>query len=60
MYPIPESEVNLGVMQKLKEKLDVSVGYSDHTEDIEALYLAATLGADILEFHFTDTKKEKF
>ena len=37
MYPIPEKEVNLNVMDLFKEKLNVSVGYSDHTEDLEAL-----------------------
>lgn len=59
MYPILESEVNLGVMQELKERLNVSIGYSDHTENIESLYLAAVLGANVLEFHFTDTREGK-
>ena len=35
------------------------MGYSDHTKDLNALILAATLGAEILEFHFTDSKKIK-
>ena len=59
MYPIPESEANLKVMQTFREEFGVAVGYSDHTEDLEALYLAAVAGADILEFHFTDTKEGK-
>ena len=59
MYPIPESEVNLNVMEEFKNKLNVTVGYSDHSEDIEALYLSALFGADVLEFHFTDTKEGK-
>jgi len=57
MYPIPESEVNLNVMEEFKNKLNVTVGYSDHSEDIEALYLSALFGADVLEFHFTNTKE---
>ena len=57
MYPIPENEVNLNVMDLLIEKLNVSVGYSDHTEDLEALLLSVAKGANILEFHFTDNKK---
>jgi N-acetylneuraminate synthase/N,N'-diacetyllegionaminate synthase len=59
MYPIPESEVNLKVLKTLKDKFNVSIGFSDHTEDIEALYLASVLGVDVLEFHFTDTKEGK-
>ena len=56
MYPIPEKEVNLNVMNLFKEKINISVGYSDHTEDLEALFISVTKGANILEFHFTDNK----
>ena len=56
MYPIPENEVNLNVIDLFIEKLNVSVGYSDHTEDLEALFLSVAKGANILEFHFTDNK----
>ena len=56
MYPIPENEVNLNAMDLFIEKLNVSVGYSDHTEDLEALLLSVAKGANILEFHFTDNK----
>jgi N,N'-diacetyllegionaminate synthase len=59
MYPIPEVEANLNVIGTLGRELNISVGYSDHTEDMEALYLAAVVGADVLEFHFTDTKQGK-
>ena len=59
MYPIPESEVNLSILKTFKDKLNVSIGFSDHTENIEALYLASVLGADVLEFHFTDEKEGK-
>ena len=41
----------------MKNELNVSIGYSDHTENIEALYLATVYGADVLEFHFTNTKE---
>lgn len=57
MYPIPYSEANLSVMNTFK-KLDTLVGYSDHTVGVEALYIAAVLGADVLEFHFTDDKSD--
>lgn len=52
MYPIPYREANLNVLNSLKT-LGVTVGYSDHTEDLEALTLAYSMGAKILEFHFT-------
>ena len=59
MYPIPELEANLNVLKAYKNTLNVRVGYSDHTENTEALYLASVTGADLLEFHFTDSKKGK-
>ena len=59
MYPIPESEANLNILETFKKEFRVTIGYSDHTEDIEALYLAAITEADVLEFHFTDTKEGK-
>lgn len=60
MYPISFAEANLAVMSEFKEKLDVSVGYSDHTIGIYALEIATAMGAQVLEFHFTDdpTRKE--
>lgn len=59
MYPILDSDVNLNVMQDYRETTGLSVGYSDHTTGVEALKIAATMGADVLEFHFTDDKKNK-
>ena len=56
MYPIPENEANLNVIDLFRQNFNVSVGYSDHTEDLEALFISVVKGADILEFHFTDNK----
>ena len=47
MYPIPENEVNLNVMDSYRTKYKLSVGYSDHTEDQEALYISVIKGAKI-------------
>ncbi len=58
-YPIPESESNLSVMNYFKKRYNFTVGYSDHTEGLDSLILAAVLGAEILEFHFTDNKSKK-
>ena len=52
-YPTPPEEANLGAIQQLKERLGVTVGYSDHTLGIEAAVLAAALGSRIIEKHFT-------
>ena len=57
MYPIPPNEANLSVMNEFK-KLNVKVGYSDHTIGEEALYIAGIMGASVLEFHFTDDKQD--
>lgn len=59
MYPIPDADANLSVMKKLKEGTSLTVGYSDHTEGLNALKYAVALGAEILEFHFTDTRENK-
>ena len=53
-YPSSDSEVNLRVMKTLKEQFDVTVGYSDHTTDSYAAELAVSMGAAVLELHFTD------
>lgn len=55
MYPILNSEAHLAVMESFRQ-LGVAVGYSDHTIGSRALELAATMGAEVLEFHFTDRK----
>jgi N-acetylneuraminate synthase/N,N'-diacetyllegionaminate synthase len=59
MYPIPYSDANLNVMGSYKEKLNIPVGYSDHTEGSYALEIAVAMGAEILEFHFTDSREGK-
>lgn len=59
MYPIPFEDANLGAMANFKEAFDIPVGYSDHTEGSYALEIAVALGAEILEFHFTDEREGK-
>ncbi len=58
-YPNPEDETNLEIIKEFKDRFPFSVGYSDHTKDLNALILAAALGAEILEFHFTDSRDNK-
>lgn len=52
-YPTPPQETNLRAMVTMMEKLGVLVGYSDHTEGLEAAVIATTLGACMIEKHLT-------
>lgn len=57
MYPTADGEVNLRVVETLRDAIGVPVGYSDHTTDSLALLAAAARGAEVLEFHFTDCRE---
>jgi N,N'-diacetyllegionaminate synthase len=52
-YPTPMQDVNLRAMLTMQNQLGVRVGYSDHTEGIEVSLAAVSLGASIIEKHFT-------
>jgi N,N'-diacetyllegionaminate synthase len=52
-YPTPMLDVNIKAMLTLKEAFEVNIGYSDHTLGIEVPIAAVTLGATIIEKHFT-------
>ncbi|APF22975.1 N-acetylneuraminate synthase [Clostridium butyricum] len=52
-YPTPIEDVNLNVINTLKEEFKLNVGYSDHTLGIEIPIAAAAIGADVIEKHFT-------
>ncbi|MCZ6654670.1 MAG: N-acetylneuraminate synthase family protein, partial [Planctomycetota bacterium] len=52
-YPVPPSQANLAAIGQLRAEFDCSIGYSDHTLGIEACRVAASLGARIIEKHFT-------
>ena len=58
-YPTIDEEVNLRVIKTLKEETKMTVGYSDHTIGSLALRGAYAQGAEILEFHFTDSREGK-
>ena len=57
-YPTIDHEVNLSAMLELKKYSNI-VGYSHHNPGDLALITAYTLGAQILEFHFTDDRANK-
>lgn len=52
-YPAPFDSVNLKAMNTLREKFGTKVGYSDHTTGIEVVVAAVSLGATVIEKHFT-------
>jgi N-acetylneuraminate synthase len=52
-YPTPYKDVNLLAMNEIKQKLNIEIGYSDHTLGIEVPIAAVALGAKVIEKHFT-------
>ncbi len=52
-YPAPYEEVNLECMKTIRDTFKVKVGYSDHTLGLEIPFAAASLGASVIEKHFT-------
>ena len=56
-YPAPLDEINLNCIEMLRDKFDVNVGYSDHSDGIEVSLAAVAKGAKIIEKHFTLDKK---
>ena len=50
-YPTQPEQYGLNVIQELKKRYNVPVGFSDHSAKIETCIAAAALGASILEFH---------
>jgi pseudaminic acid synthase len=52
-YPAPPEDMNLRTIGHLAEAFDVPAGLSDHTLGIAVPVAAVTLGAAIIEKHFT-------
>lgn len=59
MYPFEPKHANLSTIQMMKKEFNLPIGWSDHTIGIETCITAATLGANIIEKHFTLNKKGK-
>jgi len=55
-YPAPMIDINLLAMKTIQNKLQIAIGYSDHSEGIEISIAAVALGATIIEKHFTTNR----
>lgn len=53
LYPAPDGDINLKRMKTLFKHTGSIVGYSDHSEGVEAALGAVSLGAKVIEKHIT-------
>jgi len=53
LYPTPIDQVNLRMMDTLREAFHLPVGFSDHTLGLTASIAAVARGACVIEKHFT-------
>ncbi len=59
LYPAPYNSLNLNAIKNLKTKFNNIIGYSDHSLGNLASISAVSMGAKIIEKHFTVNKKLK-
>jgi sialic acid synthase len=52
-YPCPEEQIALPVIEQLRERYGLPVGYSGHEQGLGPSVAAAALGACVVERHFT-------
>ena len=55
-YPSPTDNANIRMLETLREKFNVPVGYSDHSPGIVVPVAAVALGASMIEKHFTSDR----
>ena len=52
-YPARDEDLNLKMIQTLKNRYNCLVGYSGHEQNLEGTVIAAALGASVIERHIT-------
>ncbi len=55
-YPCSFSSLNLKAITLMRKKFNCGIGYSDHTIGYEAAVVSVSLGATVIEKHFTINK----
>ncbi len=58
-YPTPIDQANLNGIKLLKKEFNFQIGLSDHTSGTLASIVAISLGASVIEKHFTISKSIK-
>jgi len=56
-YPCPYDKVGLNILDEMRARYKCEVGLSDHTLTTYAVFAAVTLGATVIEKHFTFSRK---
>lgn len=59
IYPAPEKKLNLSSLKMFQAKFNYIIGYSDHALGNNACLAAVSLGAKIIEKHFTLNNKKR-
>ncbi|MDB3873598.1 N-acetylneuraminate synthase family protein, partial [Pelagibacteraceae bacterium] len=57
IYPCPNQEVGLNMLEVFKKRFNCKLGFSDHTVGSSAAYAFASNGADVIEKHFALSNK---
>lgn len=57
IYPCPPQKAGLNIIQEIKKRYGLKVGFSDHTLGISASIAAIVLGTEVIEKHFTLSRK---
>lgn len=52
-YPTPHNQLNLSMMNTLRDRYQCLVGYSGHEQDLEPSVIAVAMGACVVERHVT-------
>ena len=56
-YPAEKKHLNLNIIDEIRERFNLEVGYSDHSLGEEAVLAAIAKGAKIIEKHVTISRK---
>ena len=58
-YPAKKEHINLNVLETIKKKFNLDVGYSDHTIGDEMCLAAVAMGSKVIEKHVTTSINQR-